>query len=218
MNILRLFKLLLCSLAITIAGTSFAQAEEGTDPLNKPEIWGMLTSDPGSTFLWSTYVGKPWITLTYNEKERVESWKLELLATIQASIEEKVVAEEKAQPVSKVWGEGQSQEEIAHVEEVKLAAEQEAHFKEIESQMLKESAEISSLKSNVVMNFILIEENFETEYNALGEEYTYYEMVHPDGKYSREKWVTEKSKELRVLKKKEFQRLKAQMIQEEMGY
>jgi hypothetical protein len=45
----------------------------------------------------------------------------------------------------------------------------------------------------------------------MGVAYQYYSEAHPNGKYSMNLWIEEKTKELRQLKQQEFDKMKAQL-------
>ncbi|MEM1137109.1 MAG: hypothetical protein AAGI07_14825 [Bacteroidota bacterium] len=85
------------------------------------------------------------------------------------------------------------QEEQFRVEIIK-------YNQEIENIILQQNSELFYLQKNVAENFAIIEDILFEEFISFGEDYAYYDEVHPERKYSLDKWVSDKTKELQSLK------------------
>lgn len=191
------------------------------DPLNKPKVWSLLQETPTDMSLWAAYVGKSWICMTIHEKENIEGWKMMLKTSSpivqqthisltpeqQKEIHEEVFTEE-----DEFW-EGQALQTDVRANEI-LQEEQELkqHFEEMEQRMVQVPNTITMLSRNLRENFILIDDEFRMEFEALGLEYTGYWDTYPKGNFSPEKWVYERNMELKNLKKQEFEKIKTSML------
>jgi len=195
-----------------------AVAREGAkptdDPLKKPQLWSKLLENPADTALWTSYVGKPWIALTYPEKEKIRVWKEEIFAKMAAAASEANQGKLNTAPNEgeDFWGNiantyGKPEDHVVVVEKEKAA-----YFAQLEAVVVAEPSELGSLKTNIAANFVIIEETYREEFEDLGIKYKDYQATHPDGKYSQELWVKEKANELKMLKKKSFEKMKMEMV------
>lgn len=195
---------------ILITKVSYSQSEGNqdllNDPLGKPNIWESLTQSPLDSVLWTMYLGKPWVSMTYTEKEQIGKWKLNLKQTITET--EVFVTVDNAE----LW---ESVPSISVNESKRQGEEkiqQSQYLTQLETMMLEEPDVLSMLKSNIKANFVVIEATYEEEFGDLGVQYTYYHNKYPNGDYNQDTWVREKSLELKELKRKEFQKLKNQLM------
>lgn len=195
---------------ILITKVSYSQSEGNqdllNDPLGKPNIWESLTQSPLDSVLWTMYLGKPWVSMTYTEKEQIGKWKLNLKQTITET--EVFVTVDNAE----LW---ESVPSISVNESKRQGEEkiqQSQYLTQLETMMLEEPDVLSMLKSNIKANFVVIEATYEEEFGDLGVQYTYYHNKYPNGDYNQDTWVREKSLELKELKRKEFQKLKTQLM------
>ncbi|OHX67006.1 hypothetical protein [Flammeovirga pacifica] len=198
----------------------------GNDPLKKPKVWEMLKESPSDEGLWAAYVGKSWVCMTIHEKEQIEKWQAEIEASrpaptknlnpevhvamtaeLKKEIETQVFAED-----DEFWEDEVMQSSVSQQEQVKIEAELQEHFEALEEKMVQTPSMINILSRDLRKNFILIEDEFDMEYESLGKVYTSYWEKHPNGKYSPEKWVYEKKLELKSFKKEEFEKIKSSMI------
>ncbi|MFT5617201.1 MAG: hypothetical protein ACI85I_000417 [Arenicella sp.] len=67
---------------------------------------------------------------------------------------------------------------------------------------IAKSPYLQRLMSNVKMNFMLIEDFFDEEFENNGETYEFYEDKFPDGKFSKIMWIAQNEKKLIELTKK----------------
>ena len=182
------------------------------DPLNKPQIWIKLQNMPEDSVLWTMYVGKPWVSMTMGEKEKIGEWKTSLYTVAEKRVEENLNEMMVAEDDRSFWN--IPTDETANFNDQRQIEEQtnEAqYFAQLEDVMLQESSRLSDLKSNIKANFPLIEDVYFEEFAQQGVNYQYYSQAHPKGNYSINLWVEDKTEELRKLKQKEFAKMKAQL-------
>ncbi|MEN7547486.1 hypothetical protein AAG747_06185 [Rapidithrix thailandica] len=143
------------------------------------------------------------------EKNLVFSWMEEL-----NSVELSVGEDGSNYESNEFWGINNSNNQRDEEKEARVREELEKanYIKQLEKIMLEEPVNLIELKANINANFILIEDAYEEEFVDLGVEYKTYQEAHPKGDYSQARWVEEKSQQLQLLKKKEFEKLKAQLF------
>ncbi|MEH0158179.1 hypothetical protein V6R21_29195 [Limibacter armeniacum] len=208
-----------CSVALMLVITLLvdlqAFASVISDPLEKPQLWQKLKEAPTDSLLWSSYIGKPWVAMTIQEKEKVEEWKSQLTEELISNSKEVYAGETKAKAVDdspEAWEGMPSQEQITASEQIQIGKELKEHFKAIESAMLSEPDYIAELKRNLTVNFVILDATYREEFEAYGVNYRGYYEVYPEGNYPQEKWIAEKSSQLRLYKKSEFEKMKAEML------
>ncbi|WP_169664735.1 hypothetical protein [Flammeovirga yaeyamensis] len=212
-------------LIILLISFSSLTIKAGNDPLKKPKVWEMLKESPQDEALWAAYMGKSWVCMTIHEKEQIDKWKSDIEASrpkiknnnpevhvaltpqLQKEIDTQVFAED-----DEFWEDEVLQSAVSQQESVKIEAELQEHFEELEKKMVQTPNLIEILSRDLRKNFILIEDEFDMEFEALGKSYVSYWDKYPNGKYSPERWVYEKKMELKAYKKEEFERLKVSMI------
>ncbi len=178
------------------------------DPLNKPNIWSSLAQSPLDSVLWTMYLGKPWVSMTYQEKENIDSWKQFLREQLGGV----AVEEPSSVDDAELWDDVPAVQVVESKRQAEEKMAQAQYLSQLESMMLSEPRFLSDLKSNVKANFIVIEDTYKEEFDQLGVDYEYYYNKYPNGNYSQDLWVKEKSEELRRLKMKEFEKIKMQLV------
>ncbi|WP_020531506.1 hypothetical protein [Flexithrix dorotheae] len=218
---IRFYLLLLITLNVFQAKAQETLLE---DPLNKPNLWKKVVERYDDKKVWEEYYNKKWNDLSGLEEEQIIKLQnqiaIEQIAQEEAifdmgleEAEEQVVVEENFD--DEFWGGNSQQQSYVQEqkeEEERLRVEQVTYLQQLEQMMTAEPLEITEMKGNINANFDIIEDMFFEEYVAHGAEYTFYNTVYPRGNYSMEQWIEEKSKELRYLKKKEFEKLKGQLM------
>ncbi|MBD0399854.1 hypothetical protein [Flammeovirga sp. EKP202] len=189
------------------------------DPLNKPKVWSLLQETPTDMSLWAAYVGKSWVCMNISEKENIKSWKQMLGPSgplAQAEQHNRPSNEQLQKEVfaanDEFWGGEELQTQVTANEILLEKQELRQHFEEMEQQMVQTPSAITTLARNLRENFILIDDEFRMEFESLGLEYVGYWDKYPQGKYSPEKWVQERSMELKHLKKQQFEKIKSSML------
>jgi predicted RND superfamily exporter protein len=99
-------------------------------------------------------------------------------------------------------------------EHERVDAEIQAYINRLEQSLVEEMSMIKDLKSNLHLNFFIIDELYQEEFQQLGVPYENYMALHPKGDYSKEQWVEEKEKELYKIKSKNFQKTKKQALKD----
>ncbi len=186
---------------------------EPADPLDKPTVWQKLTVAPSDSSLWALYIGKPWVCMTYSEKERVSGWIEQLRKEVASHQKDASVKPENADDF---WGtNSEANQQVAQAAAAREKKEVMDYLFQLEQVMVEEPSFLTELKTNIGQNFVIIEDTYREEFMALGLNYKDYQSTHKDGKYSKEKWVAERSRELQELKRKEFEKIKSQMLASE---
>ncbi|GAA4830118.1 hypothetical protein [Algivirga pacifica] len=211
-----MYKTIMYSLRLVLLGLLLGVSTQGIarehDPLNKPELWEKLQLDPTNSMLWSAYVGKAWVSMTINEKEQIKKWKSmlkkQMLEGDAILLDEEVVI---VGPAAE-WDNIPSQEELDRKAQEEEAQAVQRYFQQMEQMMLEEPSFMRSLKQNIRLNFVLLDQSYEEAIEAYGVEYKSYFELYPNGEYPLEKWVQEKSDLLQQLKKEEFERFKNEML------
>jgi len=188
---------------------SWNEIPQQSDPLSKPTVWQKLTTSPSDSSLWALYVGKPWVCMTIVEKEKIDKWQSELRIEVRANQKSTEINPENADKFWETEKEGPGPAELAAAEERREVV---TYLKQLEEVMVEEPSFLSELKTNVGQNFIIIEDTYREEFMALGKEYKDYQSSHPNGKFSKQQWVDQKGRELQELKRKEFEKIKSQML------
>ncbi len=189
---------------ITCSFSSLAQDDTINDPLKKPEIWSKITKDYQNIALWEAYFETKWEDLDVDIQEQIMKWQ-NILA-IEMIAKEEAIFDTKTEEVSWEIPEenlvASNAEENFREEELRVEAIK--YNQQVEEIIQQQTSELTFLKENVKENFLIIEDILFEEFINYGAEYTYYDDVHPDRKYSLEKWVDEKTKELQNLKREAF--------------
>lgn len=182
------------------------------DPLQKPKVWERLQTAPLDSAIWASYLGKPWICMTASEKEVIRGWRDFLKSNI-ATPQTTAKSNKPSDNDAAFWEIDKLKREVASSKKgLELEASQKAYVNQLEEMLVQEPSNLKSLKENIGANFIIIEDVLQEEFAQLGVEYTFYDSVHPDGKYSQEKWVQEKGAQLIQLKKLQVERMKTKMF------
>ncbi|KXX68562.1 hypothetical protein [Flammeovirga sp. SJP92] len=207
---------------LLLAFTFFSVNVYANDPLNKPKVWSLLQETPTDMSLWAAYLGKSWVCMNITEKENIKNWKQMLgssapLAKSEQHIristeQQKQIQEEVFHDEHEFWEGEELQSQVTANEILQEKQELKQHFEEMEQKMVQTPSAITSLSRNLRENFILIDDEFRMEFESLGLEYVGYWDKYPNGKYSPEKWVHERSMELKNLKKQQFEKIKSSML------
>ena len=184
------------------------------DPLGKPTIWGKLLKSPVDSVLWAQYFGKPWICMNNTELSDLKNWREELLTLFE--VEHNAEADEVKweDPKEHINGKLEYVDHEIEAEKERLDKEMRVYVQELKNYMTEESTTMQRLKKNIAVNFVMIEELYEEEFEKLGMKYTWYEDKYPKGRYNKQTWIHEKEEELKQLKIKAFERKKSALVKE----
>ncbi|GAB4329009.1 MAG: hypothetical protein OHK0038_02950 [Flammeovirgaceae bacterium] len=178
---------------------TYGQVAQKGDFLNKPELWKKITENYNDSLTWSSYIGLPWACMSLSDRKYIQSIR-EAFRKESAKVT-KLTNNTPAD--NNFWGDASDQSNTNYTTE--LAAKEKALYNnQLENVISEEPPVIADLKKNLSQNFVLIEDTFKDEFEMFGGKYEYYSQVHPDKKYSQELWVSEKSKELKELKRKKY--------------
>ena len=172
---LRLFRRfwLVSGMALSLLlGMGFAASAQSEDPLAKPDVWKRLKENPSDEHPWKVYMGKDLFSLTKEEYAQYNKLKSHLL-NLKAEENEKrelVMLKRREDYYDKRYG------------------------KKIQTE------EYEELVQNIFKNFPIIEQYFDEQFKEQGETYKPYSVAHPDGQYSKVKWVEEHELKLLMLK------------------
>ena len=207
---------------VSLLSTSlYAQDEAIDDPLNNPAAWKRLLDDHKNKALWEDYVGMKWDKLNDAQRKDIMKWQnyisIEIIAQREA-VYDMNATEEQPQENTNVnsedfWKASPSEE---HNNEAQLVQEQREiektiYLTKMEEAILAEPTLLVELKSNIEANFDIIEDMFWEEYADLEIDYRFYSDVHPDEDYNKERWINDRSKELRYFKMKVVEKRKAEL-------
>lgn len=205
---------LLVFLCVFVLGfASFQEVKATDDPLGKPHIWIKLQKSPVDSVLWAQYFGKPWVAMSETELTDLISWRKELLNIFEVEhIDDANV--DWDDPKEHLNGKLEFVDHEIEAEKIRLEKEMTVYVKELKTFIVEESTTMKRLKKNILLNFVVIEELYEEEFQKLGVTYVWYEDKYPKGRYNKQTWILEKEDELRQLKEKEFERRKATLAKE----
>ncbi|MGB0523366.1 MAG: hypothetical protein ACPGJS_10430 [Flammeovirgaceae bacterium] len=200
--------ILLVTLTISIS------AYATDDPLGKPNVWQQLQKSPVDSVLWAQYFGKPWICMNSDELSDLKSWREELLTIFE--LEHKAERDEVKwdDPKEHLDGKLEYVDHQIEAEKQRLDQEMRVYVQELKHYMVEESSTLQRLKKNIAVNFVVIEELYEEEFEKLGVKYVWYEDRYPKGRYNKQSWIHEKEEELKQLKLKEFEKRKSALVKE----
>lgn len=211
-NIIRKTLVFATFIAISMLASQHTHAAD--DPLGKPAVWTKLQKSPVDSVLWAQYFGKPWICMNSNELSDLKSWREELLTLFEVEHKNEGDAVKWDDPKEHVNGKLEYVDHEIEAEKERLNQEMRVYVQELKTYMVEESSTLKRLKKNILVNFVMIEEVYEEEFNKLGVDYVWYEDKYPKGKYNKQTWVQEKEEELRKLKELEFEKKKAILAKE----
>ncbi len=77
----------------------------------------------------------------------------------------------------------------------------------VEAIILSERQDLNELKGNILENFVIIEDIYSDIFDEYKVEYTYYNEAHPDGTYSKTKWVEDHEAKLKKLRDDQIKKL-----------
>ncbi len=169
---------------------SFAQ-QEVHDPLKKPDIWAKLEAEPSNRSLWAKYFGKPLEELNYEENENLSLWSQVL--TLKSIMAEEIVIESVSE------GSDEDNEEPIEMDQADLD-----NLTEI---IMAEKEEVADLKSNLQENFVILEDLYSEIFEEYGQNYVFYDKVHPKGEYPITKWVEEVEKKIKEMKDEKLKQI-----------
>jgi len=209
---LRFFLLFSLCLTLTL-GAVTAQEDWTEDPLKKPEAWAALKKDPTNQTHWESYLGKKLNELTPKERENLNLWKQELMLRMLASNEAVVGIVVDEENKDFFIDEAAFKELHEAIQQTKTQISDEnaitvSEFEGLKAFIRIEREDMQALKSNVVENFVIIEDTYMDIYEQYGKEYVPYATKHPEGDYPKIKWVEEHDAELRAIKDEQVKRLK----------
>lgn len=183
------------------------------DPLKKPKVWSKLMSNPDDSTFWAQYIGKPWVCMSSGELSSIMTWRLSLGASSGGSnLANNVSANSKSlQKDNVAWGSSVTTEaELSMLRDESDRVEKVKYLQDLKTIILEEPVHLSELKGNISQNFVIIEEEYKEEFEELEITYVSYNKKHPEGRYSKDLWIEEKYNELKLLKEKKFEQMKAQ--------
>ena len=183
-------------LFILVSNNIFAQEETIDDPLHKPQVWEKITLDYQNISLWEEYFDSKWDDLDIDIQQQIMKWQ-NILAIEMISREEAIF--EVVEDNSVEWDvpdNSLTASANTNYEEERIRVEALKYNQQIEEIIQQQTSELYSLKENVGENFAIIEDIFFEEFMNYDKDYTYYSDAYPDKKYSKDKWVEDKTKEL----------------------
>jgi hypothetical protein len=171
----------------------------------------MLETAPRDSALWASYMGKPWIIMSITEKEQIGTWMENLLNNRGDVMEEKEELVASNSNDDNIWHFKEVEQEIKAHEEEELHKEQIAYIKDLEEISIIEPTEIVELKANIRQNFVILDDLYAEQFEALGLPYKTYAETFPRGNYSKETWLKEKEEQLKQVKMRKLTALRRQM-------
>jgi hypothetical protein len=190
--------LIIAGVSLGMAVSAYGQVAQKGDFLNKPDLWKKITENYNDSLAWSSYVGVPWACMSLSERKQIQN-----IREAFRKESSKVTKLTNTSPTdNNFWEDGGNSNTNQSAE--MAAKEKAAYNNQLENVISEEPPIIADLKKNLNQNFVLIEDTFKDEFEMFGGNYEYYSKVHPDKKYSQELWVSEKSKELKELKRKKY--------------
>ena len=144
----------------------------------------------------------------------LKNWREELLTIFELEHTGEADAVNWEDPKEHVNGKLEFVDHEIEAEKQRLDREMTVYVQELKSYIVEESTTMKRLKKNILVNFVMIEELYEEEFEKLGVSYIWYEDKYPKGRYNKQIWVQEKEEELRKLKEKEFEKKKAMLAKE----
>ncbi|MCS6831969.1 MAG: hypothetical protein NZ521_00180 [Flammeovirgaceae bacterium] len=197
MNVVRrFFKILLLTIITT---NIYAQVALKGDFLGKPDLWKKVVENYNDSLAWSAYVGVPWACMTLSERKHIQ----QIRDAFRKEIAKQTQLVDNSPTDNNFWEENNTTTNTNTFAEM-TAREKAFYNQQLESVINEEPPVLVDLKKNLNQNFLLIEDTLKDEFEMLGGKYEYYDKVHPDKKYSKELWVSEKTKELKELKRKKY--------------
>ncbi len=200
---------LLLSICTYSYGNSQIQSDFTPDPLNKPKIWAQLTHTPHQQSLWVQYFGKPWVSLSVVERERVKEWRT-ILSRKRHS--QALQSNHVASSSEELWDDAMADASNNRELQAKVEMEKAQFHRLLASHVMPENELLAELKQNVEANFIILEDIYRAEFAELGEEYVDYETKYPQGKFSKIRWVEEQSERLQQLKQNYLAELRSKAV------
>lgn len=201
-------------LSLFASQSLFAQDDEWVeDPLKNAAIWKQLKNKPIDSQLWSDYFGKPLSELSSKQKQKFSEWKQELMLRHLAENEAVIGFVIDTENSEDFFIDETAYTEIEkRIQEALQSGELSvslADFMGIEAMILIEGNNIKELKSNILQNFVILEDIYNDRFNEYQVKYVYYSDKHPDGKYDFIKWIDDQDAKLHDLKMGEIKELKA---------
>lgn len=185
---------------LTIMTTSVhAQVSQKGDFLGKPDLWKKVVENYNDSLAWSAYVGVPWVCMSLNDRRNIQH----IRESFRKESSKQIKLVDNSPTDSNFWEESSTATNTNAFAEM-TAREKAFYNQQLESVINEEPPVLTDLKKNLNQNFLLIEDTLKDEFEMLGGKYEYYDKVHPDKKYSKELWVSEKTKELKELKRKKY--------------
>ena len=180
------------------------------DPLKKPSIWQQLETSPDNNSLWEKYYGKSLAQMSTSEKTQMQGLQTYLMK-LESIAQARLVADNKLSSGGiSDWNEADPQLQQARIEyKTEQEAQKAAYHSHLETFIFQEPATLTSLKSNISENFLLIEEFYDNEFPKYGLKYIPYTDAYPEKKYPLEHWVKDQDAKLLVAKKERYEQLKA---------
>lgn len=208
----RFFSLCLLFFILSL-GTTMAQSDWTEDPLKKAEPWQALKKDPTNQTLWESYLGKKLSELSPKERENLNLWKQELMIRMLADNEAVVGIVVDEENKDFFIDEAAFNELHEAIQQTKTQISDEnsitvSEFEGIKAFVRIEREDMQELKSNVVQNFVIIEDTYTDIYAQYGKEYVPYATKHPEGNYPKIKWVEEHDAALRAIKDEQVRMLR----------
>ncbi|MFT5618942.1 MAG: hypothetical protein ACI85I_002178 [Arenicella sp.] len=206
---LKLFILLLLCICFSISESS---AFTGDDPLGKPKVWEQLKKSPIDSVLWAQYLGKAWICMNVQETKKIGTWSKDLLHILELEHDsgENVIWNN---PKDHIDGKLEYVDHAIEEEKDRLEAEMKVYEKDLEASVLKETTQMQRLKQNLLINFVVIEDLYQEEFEKLGVKYVWYEDKYPKRNHNKSQWIQEKEEELKQVKKVEFLKKKDSLVE-----
>lgn len=168
---------------------SYNPQNKTDDPLRKPAIWKKLRTNPANLVVWEEYIGKTLNTMNPTEKEVLLAWKDALTLQVITDREAIITAHEKELESKKV-----------SIEKSELTG--------LETILKEDRQEIIELRSNILENFVILEDIYNEIYKEFDVQYRYYSEVHPQDNFSKILWMEEQETKVKQLREQKVKQLR----------
>lgn len=183
------------------------------DPMKKPMVWQELKQAPTDADLWQEYMGKPLNALNNKELENYRNWKQQLMLqrlTENEAIVGLVISDEMK---DEFFIDEQAFTEFDKLIKETISASEpgitRADLAGVEAMIMSEREDLNMLKQNIKQNFVIIEDVYRDIFSEYKIKYEFYHEKHPDGEYSKTKWVEEHEKKLKKLRAEQLKKLQS---------
>lgn len=191
------------------------------DPLKRPELWRDLQRNPIDSGRWVEYMGKAWKEMTMKDREQIGVWKQQLMIRLLAANEDILgfVIRPEFMESDFFIDDAAFKEMVMQVAKVKKGlarrpmSKSKLHFMKaelagMEAIILEENDHLKELKSNIAVNFAMIEGIYEEIFKQFSQTYAYYDDSPLKKRLNQMQWIEEQERRLRDLKTRQIMQLR----------